>query len=87
MSDDVISLAEKTGDAFMVSQEDALKDALNECESGGCFEGRKKILILSVDDDGGQFEVNFIQAGMTMSQCISLCEVSKAIFLKEMNYV
>ena len=87
MSNDVISLGGKTGDAFMVSPEQALKDALKETENGGCFEGRKKILILSLDDTNGKFSVNFIQAGMKMSECISVCEVSKAIFLKDMNYI
>lgn len=86
MSDNIISLGEKTGDAKMQSPEQALRDALNEFGEGGCFEGRKKILILSLDDAEGEYIVNFIQAGMKMSQCVSLCEVSKTIFLKEMNY-
>jgi len=87
MSENIISLGKKTGDAAMVSPEDALKDALKEYEEGGCFEGGKKILILSVDDSNEEYNVTFIQAGMKMSECLTVCEVSKAVFLKQMGYV
>jgi hypothetical protein len=86
VDENIISLSKKTGDAFMQSPEGALKDALKETGLGGCFEGRKKILILSLDDAEDEYNVTFLQAGMTMSQCVSVCEVAKAIFLKEMNY-
>lgn len=87
MTDNIISLGDKTGDAAMQDPVELLKDAIKEFEEGGHFEGRDKVLILSLDDNEGEYSVNFMQAGMKMSQCISLCEVSKAIFLKEMNYI
>jgi hypothetical protein len=87
MSDKIISLARKTQDSMRQSPDQALQSALKETEKGGALHGRKKILILSLGEDDGQYSVSFFQSGMRSSECVSLCEVSKAIFLAEMNYV
>ncbi len=87
MTGNIIRLGDKTGNAEMQDPVELLKDAIKEYEEGGYFEGREKLLILSLDDKEGEYSVSFMQAGMKMSQCVSLCEVSKAIFLKKMNYI
>jgi hypothetical protein len=45
-----------------------------------------KAVILFVDDREGQFSVRFAQAGLKMSQCVTVCEIAKTVFLKEMGY-
>jgi len=88
MSDDnVISLAKKTDSAAYVSIEDALREAIDDIGKNGAFKNAKKILILAVDDTNENFDVSFIQAGMKMSQCVTVCEVAKAIFLRSMGYI
>lgn len=83
----VIDLSEKTGDAGMRSQKQALEDALSEIGKSGAFEGGKKLIVLALDDNDGEYNISYIQAGMKMSECITLCEISKAVFLKEMGYI
>jgi len=83
---EIINLSKITGDAGMQSPKQALEDAISEIGQRGAFMNGKKLLILGLDDDGG-FQVSFIQAGMKMSECVSLCEVAKTIFLSEMNYI
>lgn len=85
--DNVISLGQKTDDAKFVSVEDALREAISDIGKNGAFKNGKKVLILALDDTSENFEVSFIQAGMKMSQCVSLCEAAKAIFLRNMGYV
>jgi len=86
MSEKVISMSKKASNGVMMSPEDALRDALSCIRKDGAFEKGKKLIVLAVDDTDGDYSVSFIQAGMTMSQCIALCEVAKSIFLSEMNY-
>lgn len=85
MSDNILSLS-KHNNSSMRSVEDALKEALESVGKDGAFAQGKKVLILALDDTNDKYQVSFIQAGMKMSQCLSLCEVSKAIFLNEMEY-
>ena len=87
MSDEKItSLADFTNDGSFSNPEQALQQALADLGKYGAFENGKKILILGLDDAEENYGVSFIQAGMTMSQCIALCEVAKTLFLREMNY-
>jgi hypothetical protein len=46
----------------------------------------KALVILLNEKDGG-YNACFIQAGMTCSQMIALLEVTKTMFLKDMNYI
>ena len=89
MKDNVINLSDVTGDAGMSSPKQALEDALKEIESNdvGGFKNCKKMLILALNEDDDQYVVSFIQAGMKMSQCLTICEVSKTIFLTDMGYL
>lgn len=86
--DNVINLSKITGDAAMQSPKQALEDALEEIESNeiGGFKDCKKLMVLALNDDD-QYTVSFIQAGMKMSQCLTMCEVAKTIFLNEMGYL
>ena len=49
-------------------------------------EQRPKAVILYLDDSEGQYDAGWAQAGLKMSECLSLCEIAKELFKKEMNY-
>ena len=85
----VIDMSEKAGNGFMRTPESALKDALESLgkEGEGAFEHGTKLLVLCLDDTEGQYSVTWVQAGLKMRECLSLCEVGKTLFLKEMNYI
>ena len=88
MSDDtVISMANVVGDGAFHTPEQALQEALRDIGRHGAFKDGKKLLILALDDTEGDYDISFIQAGMKMSECLALCEVSKTLFLTEMNYI
>lgn len=66
--------------------EDALHE-ITEAHRGAFNKNCTKLLVLAIDDSDGNFQVSFIQAGMKMSECVSVCEVAKMVFLEQMNYV
>ena len=80
----VINLGEVSG--MHRSPEHMLLEALEEVRNGR-WDNRKKMLVLTVDEENNSYRVNWMQAGMHMSQCLTMCEVAKALFLKEMNYI
>ena len=85
--DKVISMSERMNDGTLQTPRQALEDALEDIGKNGAFKEGRKLLILSLDDTQDNYSVTFIQAGMRMSECMALCEVSKTIFLKEMEYI
>lgn len=86
-NDKILSMTKATGDGTLQSPKQALEDALESIGECGAFKGGKKILILALDEGtGDEYSISFIQAGMQMSQCVSLCEIAKAMFLDEMGY-
>lgn len=88
MTDDVVvSMAEVTGNGMQQSPEQALQDALDYVGERGAFKSGKKLLVLALDDNEGIYHVNYIQAGMRMSECLALCRVAETLFLSEMNYI
>lgn len=80
-------MAKAANDGSIQSPRQALEDAIDSIGKDGAFKNGKKILILALDDTDDNFNVNFIQAGMRMSECLSVCEAAKAIFLDQMNYI
>ena len=85
----IISMAKRENNGALQSPKQALEDALEAIGKQGAFKDGKKILILALDEgeNQDQYSVSFIQAGMKMSQCVSLCEIAKTIFLSDMGYV
>lgn len=82
---DIINISKKSGDASMQTPVMCLEDAIKEFEEGS-IKDYKNVLVLALNDDG-EYSVRFMQAGMKMSQCVTLCEVAKTIFLTEMEYI
>jgi hypothetical protein len=83
---EIVNLSERSENAAHRSPEQLLKDALSYIEEGR-FEGFKKMLILTVDEQDEQYRVYWMQAGMKNSECVALCETGKMKFFEEMNYV
>jgi len=83
---EVINLIDKKNDGNLWSPEQALQQTINDHGEGEPLEGRRKILILSLDSNEDNYAVSFIQAGLKMSECVNLCEISKSIFKNEIGY-
>lgn len=45
-----------------------------------------KVLVLQLYDKDDQYDIKFANVGMKMSECISLCELSKTLFKNDMGY-
>ena len=82
----VIRLADAANSGTHRSPENMLEEALKEVREGQ-WAARKRMLVITVDEEDDSYVVNWMQAGMKMSQCVALCEVAKVKFLTEMNYV
>lgn len=87
-TENVTSLAKFKCDGTLQTPEDALRDALNDVGNRGALEKGKKILILSLyeGEDGNDYDMSFHQAGMKMSECLALAELSKKLFSELMGY-
>ena len=81
------SIGRASGDGTMMRPEDTLKDALDSIGKEGSLKNGNKVLVLALDDTHENFNITFFQAGMTMSQCLAVCETAKSIFLREMGYL
>ena len=76
----VISLGERSFSGKRWGVEDCLKDLLADKERLGDY---NKVAILLLNDEG-QYTTGFSQAGMSMSECVLLCEISKDMFKEGM---
>lgn len=83
----VTSIGSASGDGTMMRPEDTLQDAIDSIGKKGALKNGKKVLVLALDDTDENFSISFFQAGMTMGQCLSVCETAKMIFLKDMGYL
>jgi hypothetical protein len=81
---EVTKLGDFTNNGKMLSHMDSLKSAIKDIENKNM--SPDKILILSLDNKNGDYNISFHQAGMTMSECLALCDVAKSIMLSEMGY-
>ena len=84
--DHVVELADVANNGCMWSPQQALNSALQDVGHRGAFKCGKRLLVLALDDSDGDYNISFVQAGMSMSECLALCEVAKTVFLAEMGY-
>lgn len=87
IKNNITRLSDHADNGDMWTPIDALKDAIKEFEEGGEFHGVKKVMVLFVDDREEKYETTFRQAGMSSVDCISLCEISKIKFMKNMDFL
>ncbi len=65
-------------DAKLITPEQALHHCLeHDIGQRGAFAEGKKLLILALDDNDNKYDFSWNQAGMSLSQIISLLEVFK----------
>ncbi len=83
--DNVRYMADKKHDGTLWSSEDALKDALKQIQSGQ-RDAKDKVLVLFLNDRDGAYDVSFVQAGLRTSGCVTICEVAKSMFKRDMGY-
>ena len=88
MDKKIVNLAKESGNGKLQSPEGALKDALSYIGEDGAFKNGKKLIIICLDEGEktDEYHISWVQAGMKMSQCVTLCEVAKMSFLEEMGY-
>ena len=85
----ITNISEKSRSSMTQSPEYILEQALKEVRSNeprGAFGKGKKMLILMLDDTDMKYEISWYNAGMKMSECISLSELAKSKFKEDMNY-
>lgn len=85
----VVDISEENGNS-MRTPEQMLEEALGiirDPENTSSFKNAKKMLIISLDTSNDMYFVNWMNAGMNMSQCVSLCEVAKMQFIGEMEHI
>ena len=82
----IVSMGEKNNNGMMLSPGVILREAIKDIGENGALKNGKKVLVIALDDTDGQYELSWYQSGMKMSQCVALCEISKARFLEEMGY-
>jgi len=81
-----IYLGEHADDATKLPPEWAIKEAQKDMAGGkGAFAG-KKLLIIALNTEDDLYDVSYIEAGMTHSECVALMEVVKRIFIRDMGY-
>ena len=81
----VVSLGEYTNNGVMRDPISALKDVISLIESGEIEPD--KILIMALQTKDGQYSTSWHQAGMKMSECLPLLDVTKIRILQEMEYI
>lgn len=86
MSDNVLSIADKLNSGIHRTPENMLEKAIEEVRDG-VWTDIKKMMVITVDEENQSYIVNWMQAGMKMSECLTLCEVAKIRFLSEMGYI
>ncbi len=87
MSDNnIISMSNKRNDGMLLTPRQALKEAYDDTADGQPLEDTKKILILMLNDADNSYDVSFMQSGMNMTGCVTLCDISKTIFKSVMGF-
>lgn len=86
MNDNIKSFARETENGKLMTPKETLNDVIDSIGKKGALKNGKKMIVLCLDDTESNFNLTWFQCGMSMSQCITLCEVAKSKFLKEMNY-
>lgn len=78
---DIVKLADHNEEGHSWDVADMLSHSLQGILDGEHTE--RKALILWLDDSGGDYQVGFSQSGMTLHECILLCEFGKDRLKKE----
>ena len=80
----ITHLSHRCSDGTKWTVEQMLEDALSDLR-----EHRRaptKAIVIFLDDESLKYDVGFSQAGLSLSQAISLIEVAKSSLLREIGY-
>lgn len=83
-NDKVISLVNAASD--LDEPEQMLRKVLEELEPGGKLHGRRKMLVISVDDSDSNYDVSWRHTGMRCSEMLGMLDIVASTFRKEMGY-
>jgi hypothetical protein len=84
-NDRVINMAEKMQDSRLWTPEQVLDDVKKEIASGEIK--AKMLMVIYLDEDDDHYSPGFTQAGMRVSQIVSLCEAVKTLALQQMGLI
>lgn len=81
----ITHIGSKTEDSTHYNTIQVLESVISQIKNGEleC----NKLLVLTLDDTDGQYNTTFTQGQMSMSECISLCDISKTLFMREMDLI
>jgi len=79
----VVDLAQKTNNGTFASPEQLLNNNIDWSRDNPAYD---KVLIFKLNSKADHYDVSFSQCGMTMSECVALCDIGKGILKSEMGY-
>jgi len=82
--DRVINLSKRTSNGIVNTPQRLLEEELERVDEQDC--PPRKMIVISIDESNGNYDISWSQAGMKMSECIAACEIVKNTFLNEMGY-
>lgn len=71
----IVRMVDHSDDAAHISPVTTLEEAIADHGPGGAWEGRRKLLVVSVDTSNEQFNVNFLNAGMKTSEIVTAMRI------------
>lgn len=83
--DNVRYMADKKHDGRLWAAEDALRDAIVQIQQGK-RDPKDKVLILFLNDRDGNYDVDYVQAGLRASGCANLCNFGNSLFKRDVGY-
>lgn len=84
MSADITHIGDFKEDGTLYTPEQILQSAIDDIGKDGALKKGKKLIIACLDDTEDNYRVSWYQCGMKMSECLTLCEITKSKFLDEM---
>ena len=80
----VVKMSDKTNNGKQANVIDQLEGCLKEIKEGTI--NPDKIVILALDTSDDSYAVSWFQANMRMSECVSLADIAKSMFKREMDF-
>ncbi len=86
-NNNIVKIVDKTKSSLSQSPEQILLDALDMVHEKkiGAYKNGIKMLTIMLDDTNGRYDINYINAGMSCSEAIALCELTKDLFKDDMT--
>jgi len=86
MTDKIVKIVDKNGNAKSWSPLDAIKSSEEILSPGGVMENSKKCIVVMLDDNDEDYHMSYRQSGMKCSECIALLTIAIADMRRDMGY-